>query len=295
MSGPTFSVIIPTFNRPKHLRRAIDSVLAQTYSKFEVIIVDDGSLPAAEHYIGDVLVTYGIRYYRQENGGPSKARETGLNAANGSYLCFLDDDDEFLPHHLETLADAIVRECGKPMLYKTGTIRRASGKEDVLCKLYENDKSILEQHWVQGDSLLSYAIPRPLAKMELPSHLHAEDFNWIGRLMLQVPTVQLQAYTVIYHWHQENRTASNPDKSVLSDRMRAVADLYQSGDMSRRVSRNFFRQNMAHQGLHWVRQCLRDGSYLLAWWGIAKTIPYLGWKSRADVAYTVLVFFRSLV
>lgn len=95
MSAPLVSVIIPTYNRAVTLRRTVDSALAQTYQPIEVIVVDDGSSDST----WDVVNSYGNRIVgvRQDNGGPSSARNTGARAANGEWLAFLDSDDVWLP------------------------------------------------------------------------------------------------------------------------------------------------------------------------------------------------------
>lgn len=95
MSNPLVSVIIPTYNRAATLRRTVDSALAQAYQPIEVIVVDDGSSDSTT----EVLDSYGnmIRAIRQENGGPSAARNTGARAAKGEWLAFLDSDDVWLP------------------------------------------------------------------------------------------------------------------------------------------------------------------------------------------------------
>lgn len=95
MNHPLVSVIIPTFNRAATLRRTVDSALAQDYQPIEVIVVDDGSADST----WEVLASYGdrIRAIRQENGGPSSARNTGARVARGEWLAFLDSDDVWLP------------------------------------------------------------------------------------------------------------------------------------------------------------------------------------------------------
>ncbi|MFH0825315.1 MAG: glycosyltransferase [Pseudomonadota bacterium] len=95
---PLVSVIIPTFNRVGVIRRAVDSVLAQTFHDFELIVVDDGSSDNTQQ----VLDTYGgrIRVLRQENRGVSAARNAGIAASNGELVAFLDSDDEWMPEKL---------------------------------------------------------------------------------------------------------------------------------------------------------------------------------------------------
>ncbi|MDP3704044.1 MAG: glycosyltransferase [Candidatus Omnitrophota bacterium] len=99
---PTASIITPTHNRATMLKEAIESVLAQTYQDWEHIIVDDGSTDGT---MGLVTRYAGqdprIRYVFRRHGGLPAARNTGLLAARGRYLAFLDDDDLFLPDKLK--------------------------------------------------------------------------------------------------------------------------------------------------------------------------------------------------
>lgn len=94
------SVIIPTFNRAHTLKRAIDSVLAQTFDNFELIIVDDGSTDDTKVLI-DSYNDKRMSYYYINNSGVSAARNFGIEEANGDWIALLDSDDEWLPHKLE--------------------------------------------------------------------------------------------------------------------------------------------------------------------------------------------------
>ena len=96
---PTVSVIIPFYNRVRWLREAVESVFAQTYQDFEVILVDDGSSESLDELAE--LKDERVRYVRQENKGPAAARNIGLDLARGRYIAFLDADDVFLPMKLE--------------------------------------------------------------------------------------------------------------------------------------------------------------------------------------------------
>jgi len=93
------SVIIPTYNRQDFLKKALDSVLAQTYPHVELIVVDDGS----EDNTAELVAGCGgdITYLRQENRGPAAARNRGIKAARHNLLAFLDSDDRFAENKLE--------------------------------------------------------------------------------------------------------------------------------------------------------------------------------------------------
>ncbi|HEY2069876.1 MAG TPA: glycosyltransferase [Rhizomicrobium sp.] len=99
---PRFSVVIPVYNRAIPLRRAIDSVLAQSCQDFEIVVVDDGSVDDPESTVR-VFSDPRIRFVRQENRGGGAARNAGIDAACGDYVAFLDSDDVFLPHHLAAM------------------------------------------------------------------------------------------------------------------------------------------------------------------------------------------------
>jgi glycosyltransferase involved in cell wall biosynthesis len=95
---PLVSIIIPCYNQAQFLGEAIESVLAQSYSNFEIVVVDDGS----SDNTSEVAARYsGVRCIRQDNQGLAATRNAGLGQSNGDYLVFLDADDRLLPQALE--------------------------------------------------------------------------------------------------------------------------------------------------------------------------------------------------
>ena len=105
--GPSVSVVIPTYQRRGLVRRAVASVLGQTFQDFELIVVDDGSTDGT----GDALegIDERIRYTRQENRGVAAARNVGIRLARGEIIAFLDSDDRWLPDHLAVLTEVLAR------------------------------------------------------------------------------------------------------------------------------------------------------------------------------------------
>jgi glycosyltransferase involved in cell wall biosynthesis len=101
MSTPVFTVIIPFYNRPKTLGRAIESVLSQTYSDFELVLIDDcstdSSLSIAKRFSDPRIVIASS----EKNAGPANARNTGISFASGKYISFLDSDDVYAPDFLD--------------------------------------------------------------------------------------------------------------------------------------------------------------------------------------------------
>lgn len=99
MRTPLVSIVIPTYNQPVFLEEALESVFAQTFRDFEVIVVNDGSTDNTRH----VLEQYGdrIRLVNQENQGIGRARNRGMDEATGRYIAFLDHDDLWHPSKLQ--------------------------------------------------------------------------------------------------------------------------------------------------------------------------------------------------
>tara|TARA_X000000950_G_scaffold59730_1_gene72534 strand:+ start:5636 stop:6481 length:846 start_codon:yes stop_codon:yes gene_type:complete len=103
--GMKISVIIPTYNRKKTLARAIQSVINQSLSPFEILIIDDGSNDGTEEWVKENFQN--IKYIYQNNRGVSSARNIGIENANGDWVAFLDSDDEWLPNKLHEQLKAI--------------------------------------------------------------------------------------------------------------------------------------------------------------------------------------------
>lgn len=116
-SSRQVSVVIPTYNAAPYIANALDSVFAQTYSDFEVVLVNDGSpdTDALESELKPYLSR--IRYFRQENRGPSAARNLAIREAQGFYIAFLDADDFWLPQHLSCQVERLGRNKQLGLVY----------------------------------------------------------------------------------------------------------------------------------------------------------------------------------
>ncbi|MCK5580787.1 MAG: glycosyltransferase [Candidatus Omnitrophica bacterium] len=97
------SIVIPAYNCGEFIAETLESVLNQTYPRFEIIVVDDGSTDSTEGIVRGYVEKHPekVVYYRQENGGAAKTRNVGLSHAKGEYIAFLDGDDIFFPEKLE--------------------------------------------------------------------------------------------------------------------------------------------------------------------------------------------------
>jgi glycosyltransferase involved in cell wall biosynthesis len=132
LDQPKVSVIIPTYNRKQYLDRAINSVLKQTYTNYELIIVDDASTDGTPEFITEKYPDIRLLAL-QKNRGAGGARNEGINIAQGSFIAFLDSDDEWLPNYLETHVkyfesnpNIILTFCGCTHKYADGTSKKFS-------------------------------------------------------------------------------------------------------------------------------------------------------------------------
>lgn len=130
---PFFSVIIPTYNRSKAVSEAVKSVLAQTYTNVEVIVVDDGSTDDTAAVIKALAAQdKRVVYIFQENQERSAARNNGISRAKGRFVCFLDSDDTYAPEHLAAFYRTLQANHFKEALYYCGGILQAAGKRTQL-------------------------------------------------------------------------------------------------------------------------------------------------------------------
>ena len=148
------SVIIPVYNAENYLRPCIESVLSQTYSNLEILLVDDGSTDNS----GDICEIYAkkdnrIRVLHKQNGGPSSARNLGLDLASGDFVTFIDSDDVVSPRLLQQLLDILgsnkISMCSYQKFLNDPTSNMKSGKyqwEDaptILRKMFQDNKYIV--------------------------------------------------------------------------------------------------------------------------------------------------------
>jgi glycosyltransferase involved in cell wall biosynthesis len=116
------SVVIPAYNAADYIAHTIDSVLAQTFSQYEITVVNDGSpdTPRLEKALAPYL--HLIRYIKQENQGPSGARNKGILESRGKYVAFLDSDDYWLPFHLQAQLQLLEKDPTLSLVYANGIL-----------------------------------------------------------------------------------------------------------------------------------------------------------------------------
>ena len=211
---PFFSVILPTHNRSTLLKRAIKSVIEQEFEDWELIIVDDGSTDDT----GNIVETFHdsrINYIYQENGMVAKARNNGIIKSRGEYICFLDDDDEYLEIHLKILNSKIKENSNPIALFFTLCYRETKG----LLEKIDDCKSTPE-----SPILLGYNPETPnicIHKNILDVHsfneklLMRSDAELWGRIAKKFPVVRINEYTTIIHMHDDLKLSQHNHKTYL--------------------------------------------------------------------------------
>jgi len=214
-----FTVVMPVYNRAKYLRQAIDSVLAQTFTDFELITIDDGSTDESL----EILRSYGdrIKLVQQPNQGPEVARNTGATLAQGEYLMMVDSDDLLLPNAMATY-DRVIRSFDSPPVVLGTQVyfhddepvpARALAPQPVEVIRYDDyfAKDAIKSKSTFGVSNGNMVIRKSVFdevggfRNSTPQTFHAEDQNLILKLGTYGPfIVMLKPYTCAFRRHEAN-------------------------------------------------------------------------------------------
>ncbi|WP_251197564.1 glycosyltransferase family 2 protein [Anaerotardibacter muris] len=152
MNDPLISVIVPVYNVENYLGDCLDSLLKQTYSNYEVIVVDDGSTDNSGHICDHYAKEHvPIKVLHKKNGGLSDARNAGLIESGGSYIAFVDGDDYVSPVFLEMLYKAI-EVTGAEISAVVGGTSFTDGNEVPLCSSMEDfsTKTLEKEEYLEG-------------------------------------------------------------------------------------------------------------------------------------------------
>jgi GT2 family glycosyltransferase/Flp pilus assembly protein TadD len=214
-SCPLVTVIVPTYNRPHMLINALKSIFGQTYQSYEVIVVNDGGSDVRDLFEG--LPSDSIRYLQHEtNRGLPAARNTGIKAARGKYIAYLDDDDLFYPDHLETLVYFL--ESAEHVVAYTDAHRtfqeRQNGKyvtskKDVPYSINFDYELILKENFIPVLCIMhrkSCVESVGLFDETLQSH---EDWDLWMRMSRRFRFAHIPVVTCSFSWRQDGSTMTS--------------------------------------------------------------------------------------
>ena len=198
-----FSVIVPIYNVEEYIEECVSSVLRQTYSNFELILVNDASPDSSL----EIITRFSKRDDRiivinkKENEGVALARSTGLSQAVGNFVLYLDGDDQLVPEALEILSKKI--KSNNPDIVIYPKIKECNGEKYVKPYFYEetlfsdNKKDLLDGFLRYGYFIIGFAaVRRELAlKYDIADELRS---IWIGEDLLQSLPLLTYAQSILY-------------------------------------------------------------------------------------------------
>ena len=238
---PKLSVIVPVYNTEKYLRECVDSILAQTFTDFELILVDDGSTDKS----GDVCNAYGqldrrVRVIHQKNGGVTAARKRGVEVAEGEYISFIDSDDWINPNMFQDMlmqadlhnADMIL--CDMLAEKRDGCAMIRSGnfgglfdgeqlRQIYTSMLFDFSENKPGLSLNLCNKLIKSELAKPVFK-EFPSELtYGEDA--LGSLMclLRAKRIFIMENSAFYHYRQTEEFSAREQSVSLLPRLSCFA------------------------------------------------------------------------
>ncbi len=235
---PLLTIIIPAYNISEYLPRCVHSVMAQTYRRLEIILVDDGSTDGTGELCDELAKEDDrIRVYHKENGGSSSARNLALRYAAGEYIGFVDSDDYVEPDMYEELLKAIQRfqvpaaQAGRDEVDEKGNPLPDICVPPDRPLVIESGEFVKELLLHRGDcSFCTKLIRRDMFPEEaFPEGKLNEDFHLLVRMlpgMGKVASLPCRAYHVFY------RIGSNSRKADRENFSRVYADSVDNADMA---------------------------------------------------------------
>lgn len=208
--SPSFSVVIPTYNRGAFILDAIQSVLQQDYRAYEAIIVDDGSQDNTQELVSEVNSPK-VKYIYQTNSERAVARNRGVLEAKNDYVTFLDSDDVLYSNYLQEAAKVITRYEMPPFVHLRYEIKNKKGH--VFSRM-DKRKGSLNQKLIEGNSLscLGIFIRNDIAKL----HPFNEDRRIIGSEDYELWMRLASLYPIVYSNEVVAALTQHEDRSVLN-------------------------------------------------------------------------------
>ncbi|MBV0903307.1 glycosyltransferase family 2 protein [Haloarcula salina] len=219
MSGdPTVSVVVPTYNRPARLHRAIESISEQTYGNIEIIVVDDHSKEPASSIVDGISTAFDITVLRHsENRGANAARNSGIERATGEYISFLDDDDTWEPDKITKQVQKIESESiglvytGMKHINDDGEVTQESRPQQTV----SSPAQILKSNTIGSFSVV--LVDREvISQVGLPDEKLPiwQDKEWYIRIARQYDLAPVKESLVNHHHGSGDRVSGNFDGLV---------------------------------------------------------------------------------
>lgn len=296
MSKPFFSIILPTHNRGHLLSTAIESVQNQIFTKWELIVIDDGSTDETKSVVLKYqLEDKRISYHYQENAERSAARNRGITLSNGKYICFIDSDDYYLPEYLLRFEKFIQKNKQPEAL--------------IFCNLsFEVNKKIIPfqlpdfQDYTPAEFFILNGIgtPRVCLHQNIVEHHRfdptmsiSEDTDLWIRITRDFPFMYLEDFLYVAVQHDQ-RSVSRLNTNSARKNLRAKKKIL-SGLSSQEVSPKI-RRDVLHNAWFGLAQSYFENKHFFGLLGAALNAslykPLRRWKEKL---YMLFVVFKSKI
>ena len=230
------SIVIPVYNVEKYLKECIESILKQTYTDYEVILVDDGSTDNSSFICDEYADNYSfISVIHKPNGGQADARNVGLRHAKGEYILFIDSDDYISDNcFFEDIYDVSEGNdiiCFKFQKYFENT-KRMSACTFTIPEFDNNDKSLIIRKLSANDALYCAAWTKAIRREILINNgiifevgCKCEDMKWYFEVLMNADSiVGIDKAYIVYRQRDGSVTKSNALKTI-SDNIKAIEDI----------------------------------------------------------------------
>lgn len=232
-NAPLVSVIVPTFNRPQTLEETIKSILSQTYSNVEIIVINDAG-SNIEDLISSLNSRGTITYIRHDrNRGLAAARNTGIKASRGKYIAYLDDDDVYYPDHVSTLVDSLKSNNAKVAYtdaYRAHQVE-ANGKyvttlKDVPYSFDFDPDRILQTNFIPVLCFMHERLILNETGLFDENLKRLEDWDMWIRMSRKYHFIHIKKTTCEFSWRTDGSTMTSASAAEFVNARRQIAEKY---------------------------------------------------------------------
>lgn len=310
------SVIIPLYNKEKAIVATLQSVLDQTYTDYELVVVDDGSTDNSLHVVRSFAKastpSCTIRIIHKENGGVSSARNRGIKEAIGEYIALLDGDDLWEPTFLEEQVK-LIRDFSKAGMWGVNTAFIKNGK----CRKWEQGMGEGYRGYVENyfgtkhnDLFCSSSVVIRKDVFEEVGYFDerissSEDLDMWYRIILKYPVVFYDKVLVYYNQDAENRVAYDTDvRFPLTKDIKyyfdKFSDEFDSNPVFSRFMNNYVAANLLKDGYYFgMEQERKDSNFVVSKLRYRDIHPKYRWIFRTPrwfgwIVYQIVCLKKSL-
>jgi len=304
------SVIIPLYNKEREIKRAIDSILSQTFQNFEIIVVDDHSSDGGPAIVKSYH-NFRITLIEQDHRGVAYTRNHGVKLATSDFIAFLDADDEWMPNHLETIMRLIKKYPEAGMFSTAWKMQIADGKTrwaNLNCIPKTPWEGLLPDYFKSGDLGDSpvctsvVTIPRKIF-LEIggfADHWKGQDLDLWGRIALKYPVAFSWDGGAIVHNDASNRIS---DRKIPLDYQEPFIKTARSALINDEVPQelkkslnNYIWRKEYYRAIRNVNAGQSDAAQIILKQCNTKghNIETMKWLLLAKIPYPLYLFFRDI-